>query len=111
MLPLPAAQTWGFHLQACPPQHQGSYNSDTYHLWALIGTSNIHGYMDHTNASTWLNGLWDKYKHAVTCSLVMLTHHPPCEHLHQRPVSTLSSRTHAPDTRDIGLGTCDHGLC
>lgn len=52
---------WG---QKC---ETNSYNSDTYHLWALIGTANVHSFSQAGDA--WLKGFWTKYKMAVEASL------------------------------------------
>ncbi|KAL0486728.1 hypothetical protein AKO1_001581 [Acrasis kona] len=38
------------------------YGSDTYHMWALVGTYNCYSY---TNDKNWLKGVWDRYKTGV----------------------------------------------
>lgn len=39
------------------------YNSDTYHMWTLIGTSNYYLY---TADKSWLDGIWSKYQLGVS---------------------------------------------
>lgn len=47
----------------------GAWASDTYHLWALIGTGNVFHY---TTNSTWLASVWDGYKAGVRCSVTKI---------------------------------------
>merc|ERR1711871_472518 len=51
------------------PTCGGSWNSDTYHLWALSGTANTFRFMGAAEGKAWLGGLWHKYKQGVNASL------------------------------------------
>ena len=48
-------------------------NSDTYHLWALVGTAKLFMY---TGNSTWLATRWDGFKRGVACSRGKITKAP-----------------------------------
>lgn len=55
---------------------QGSWRSDTYHLWALIGTANVFRYSTPGVAKAWMrtggvghSGIWPKYQKAIESSL------------------------------------------
>ena len=52
--------TTGAFDESGPPLSQK--NSDTYHMWTMIGSYN---YVLYTNDTAWLMPLWDKYKHAM----------------------------------------------
>ncbi|KIW53328.1 hypothetical protein PV05_08912 [Exophiala xenobiotica] len=52
--------TTGAFDESGPPLSQK--NSDTYHMWTMIGTYN---YVLYTNDTAWLAPLWDKYKLAM----------------------------------------------
>eukprot|EP01052_Picozoa_sp_SAG31_P009718 SAG31_NODE_517_length_14689_cov_5.110487_9_plen_621_part_00 len=41
---------------------RGAYNSDMYHMWAVVGASNI---FLHTSDLVWLRSIWPKYLKAV----------------------------------------------
>ena len=45
-------------------------DADTYHLWALVGTANVHDFL--ADGNTWLSNVWDHYKKAVENSLSKL---------------------------------------
>eukprot|EP00656_Telonema_subtile_P002314 TRINITY_DN11020_c0_g1_i1.p1 TRINITY_DN11020_c0_g1~~TRINITY_DN11020_c0_g1_i1.p1 ORF type:complete len:536 (+),score=120.13 TRINITY_DN11020_c0_g1_i1:463-2070(+) len=47
----------------------GAWNSDTYHLWALVGTWNVFSYTQHTTGAAWIAKVWAGYKQAVQHSL------------------------------------------
>lgn len=48
----------------------GSWHSDTYHLWALIGTANVLKYSSASEGHQWLaSGIWEKYKAGLDASL------------------------------------------
>ena len=69
----------------CGSGSKGRWTSDTYHLWALIGTGNVFKYMSAADGKAWMttpfaspqvnpNGnLWRAYKSAVDCSLAKLS--------------------------------------
>ena len=42
-------------------------NSDTYHLWSLIGTCNL---FTHTANTTWLQKYWSGFQHGINASLL-----------------------------------------
>ena len=44
---------------------RGAYNSDMYHMWAVVGASNI---FLHTSDLAWLRSIWPKYLSAVGAS-------------------------------------------
>jgi hypothetical protein len=50
--------------QECASSHR--YNSDMYHLWALVGASNI---FLHTSDRSWLRTVWANYVKGVGASL------------------------------------------
>lgn len=52
--------TTGAFDESGPPLSQK--NSDTYHMWTMIGSYN---YVLYTNDTAWLTPLWEKYKHAM----------------------------------------------
>jgi hypothetical protein len=45
---------------------EGTYISDTYHLWTLVGTGLYHRYTDDT---AWVRSIWPKYTKAMDYSL------------------------------------------
>jgi hypothetical protein len=47
----------------------GSWNSDTYHLWALAGTANVYTYSAPAEGREWLRTVWKGVKRAVAASL------------------------------------------
>ncbi|EXJ58926.1 hypothetical protein A1O7_06356 [Cladophialophora yegresii CBS 114405] len=52
--------TTGAFDESGPPLSQK--NSDTYHMWTMIGSYN---YVLYTNDTAWLTPIWSKYKHAM----------------------------------------------
>ena len=52
--------TTGAFDESGPPLSQK--NSDTYHMWTMIGSYN---YVLYTNDTAWLTPLWEKYQHAM----------------------------------------------
>ncbi len=61
------SQPWG---QSCGSS--GWWFSDTYHLWALVGVSNVFRY---SNDTAWLYGLWTQIKAGVDHSLSKVGQH------------------------------------
>lgn len=53
-------------IAANAPPGQGNGNSDTYHMWALIGTASVFSY---TGDRAWLSAHWEGYQRGVNCSL------------------------------------------
>ena len=43
-------------------------SSDTYHLWALLGTYNVATHDKTADGTAWLQSVWGSYTKGVACS-------------------------------------------
>jgi len=50
-------------------------HSDTYHLWSLIGTTNVFSY---TGDRAWITDKWVGYQRGVNCSIGKIGPHGAC---------------------------------